>query len=162
MTSVWIAMVAFVESWWLEMTAISLLLLLVSLVAMPFVVAQIPADYFVHRRRHRGGSRVRHRRFAGVIAMLKNGLGLLLLFAGAVMLLTPGPGLVTMLAGLMLANYPGKFRLERWLISRPQLFHMLNRMREQQGEMPLLLPGKLFPDGSVQQRDAEWLAQHRD
>ena len=45
------------------------------------------------------------------------------------MLVLPGQGLLTIVVGLVLLDFPGKFRLERWLVSRPRVLALLNRFR---------------------------------
>ncbi|RME33433.1 MAG: hypothetical protein D6786_07715, partial [Gammaproteobacteria bacterium] len=64
----------------------------------------------------------------------------LFLLAGLIMLFTPGQGLLTMLVGLLLMNYPGKYRLERWLVTRPRVLETLNWIRARTGHPPLAAP----------------------
>jgi len=40
----------------------------------------------------------------------------------------PGPGILTIVLGVMLLNFPGKRRLERWLIRRPMVLSAMNRL----------------------------------
>ena len=46
----------------------------------------------------------------------------------------------TALVGLMLMNFPGKYRLERWLVTRPGAMPALNWLRERRGQPPFELP----------------------
>ena len=57
---------------------------------------------------------------------------------GVVMLVTPGQGLATLLIGLMLMNFPGKYRLERWVVTRGPVLHTINRLRHRAGHAPLI------------------------
>ncbi len=102
--------------WWLS--GASLALFAVFLAIVPWLVARIPADYFLAEKRP---ARHRVRRHSKPIHILllavKNGLGGLLVVAGLAMLLLPGQGLITILLGMSFMNFPGKFRIERWLIS---------------------------------------------
>ncbi len=50
------------------------------------------------------------------------------------MLVTPGQGLLTLLIGLLLLNFPGKYRLERWLVRRPGVLRTLNWVRRRRGQ----------------------------
>lgn len=77
-------------------------------------------------------------RWTGLV--VKNLLGMLLILLGMVLSVPgiPGQGLVTILIGIMLLNFPGKRRLERRLVSRPQVFRAINWLRERLGK-PLLL-----------------------
>ena len=52
------------------------------------------------------------------------------------MLVTPGQGLLTLLAGLLLMNFPGKYQLERWLVSRRGVLTALNWLRRRSGQVP--------------------------
>jgi len=78
--------------------------------------------------------------FALVLGLLKNLLGALLVVMGLVMLVTPGQGLLTLLAGLLLMNFPGKYRMERWLVLRPGVMRALNWLRQRQGHAPFDRP----------------------
>ena len=116
--------------------AIGILSFLVSIISLPYIVGHIPEDYFSHHRRHLkpdGASEL-------AIRILKNLLGAVLLVAGFIMLFTPGQGLLTILFGLMLMNYPGKYRLECWLIGKPAVFRALNYLRSKNDHPPLLPP----------------------
>jgi len=61
-------------------------------------------------------------------------LGLFLSLPGV-----PGQGILTILIGVMLLNFPGKRRLERWLVSRPRVLPVINGLRARFGKPPLLL-----------------------
>jgi hypothetical protein len=56
------------------------------------------------------------------------------------MLVTPGQGILTILVGLLLMNFPGKYRVERWLVTRPGVLRSLNRLRKRRGEPPFQVP----------------------
>ena len=72
--------------------------------------------------------------------LLKNLLGAVLVALGVVMLFTPGQGILTLLAGLLLMNFPGKYRLECWLVQRPGVLRGMNWLRERHGEPPFESP----------------------
>lgn len=119
---------------------LSLGTLLAVIFIVPWVVQRLPADYFNEPGRHPlreddGG--------AGewLLAALKNLLGALLVTLGLLMLFTPGQGLVTLLAGLLLMNFPGKYRLERALVSREGVMRALNWFRRRRGRPPFDPPG---------------------
>ncbi len=127
---------------WLEQNAwllvgLSLGSLLLSLLLLPWYVARIPEDYFSHPQRHRLSAESRHPLLNLLISGLKNLFGLLLAVAGLIMLFTPGQGLLTLLVGLMLMNFPGKYRLERWLVMRPGVLKAINWLRHRRGKPPL-------------------------
>lgn len=121
--------------WWLF--AFSLIMFIATLVIVPWLIVRLPADYFAYERRHqpvRGHLLVRT-----ALAILKNIVGSLLLLLGIIMLITPGQGALTILVGLMLLNYPGKYRVERWIVSRPLLLTAINWLRQRAGRQPLEL-----------------------
>ena len=69
--------------------------------------------------------------------MIKNIIGYALILGGLLMLVLPGQGLFTIFIGLILSNYPGKYKLERKLISIPSIFKMVNWLRNKSNKPPL-------------------------
>ncbi len=128
------------EQWLLWASVFSVLMALVSLVAVPWVVARLPADYFSHERRETWRGRGNEPLPALLAGLLKNGVGLLLCVLGVVMLVTPGQGLLTLMAGLLLMNFPGKYRLEQALVRRPAVLRALNWIRSRSGRPPFEAP----------------------
>jgi hypothetical protein len=122
--------------------AASAALAVLSLLALPFLLARIPADYFHGRRRHPappGGARWFGR-------LLKNVLGGTLLLAGIAMLFLPGQGILTILAALVFLDFPGKRRLEQRLVARPHVLKTVNRLRARTGHPPLELDPPTPPE----------------
>jgi hypothetical protein len=113
---------------------------LITLLAVPVFVARIPEDYFTRGHRRPLYADSLHPVLGWLLALLKNLLGAVLVVIGLVLIFTPGQGLMTMLIGLMLLNFPGKYDLERWLVSRPGVMRSLNWMREKSGRPPILHP----------------------
>jgi hypothetical protein len=72
--------------------------------------------------------------------VVKNVIGAVLLVAGLVMLVVPGQGLLTIAVGLMLVDFPGKFRLERWLATRRPVWKAINWLRARAGREALERP----------------------
>jgi len=119
---------------------VSILLLLGSILLSPFLAALIPQDYFSNSERptlHPGNPLIQVLR-----GLIKNLLGLLLLIMGLVMLVTPGQGLITIFVALMALDYPGKYRLERWLIAKPAIYKSINWLRQRVGAAPLILDSR--------------------
>lgn len=119
---------------------ISVIMLLISVIAVPWVAVAIPADYFTHSRRRR-----LHRRSNGspkvwLWLMAKNLLGGILVILGLIMLVAPGQGVLTILIGLGIADFPGKYHLERRLVSLPGILRTLNWIRQRRGHPPLKRP----------------------
>ena len=69
----------------------------------------------------------------------KNALGYIFIVAGIVMLALPGQGILAILIGIMLLNFPGKFRLERWIITRRPVIRSINWLRRRAKHAPLVL-----------------------
>ena len=59
---------------------------------------------------------------------------------GIVMLALPGQGVLTVLIGISLTNFPGKYALERKLVSQPSVFNAINWLRKRSGKPPLAHP----------------------
>ena len=117
----------------------SVLMFIVGLLAMPFIVCKIPADYFAHD--DRPPSRLNGHRKAIRITLLigKNLLGVVLLLAGIAMLVLPGQGILTMVVGFLLLDLPGKYRMEKRLIAQRWIHRPINWLRQRRGQPPLLL-----------------------
>jgi hypothetical protein len=109
--------------------SISLLMLLVSLVAVPWLCCGLPVDY-LDLSAPAGPSGFARR-------VVRNVFGSLLLVVGVLMLVLPGQGLLTILIGLTLLDFPGKRRFVRRLLMRPQVLRVINAIRRRFGVAPL-------------------------
>ena len=110
--------------------------LVLSIVLIPVLIVQLPADFYAernHRRRVFQDSPVLRVLFLAV----KNTLGALLLVAGILMLVLPGQGILTILAALTLLDFPGKRRLELRILHMPPLLRGINGLRRRAGRKPL-------------------------
>ena len=61
------------------------------------------------------------------------------------LLLLPGQGILTIAMGLVTADFPGKRRIERWLVARPGILKSLNWVRARAGRPLLIAPGQVGP-----------------
>ena len=120
--------------------ALSLLGLAAAVVGVPWVVARLPADYFNQSHRAVWRAWGDEPWFALLLGAIKNLVGAALVLLGVVMLVTPGQGLLTLLVGLLLMNFPGKYRLERWLVGRRGVLAALNWLRRRGGHPPFEPP----------------------
>ncbi len=118
---------------------LSLLILVLTLVLLPVIVARLPVDYFSRIRGDKSAPATRRTIGSLFLLCCRNLLGALLVILGLLMLVTPGQGLLTLFVGLMLMNYPGKRALERWLARRNGAMEGLNWLRRKSGQ-PLLQP----------------------
>ncbi len=119
---------------------LSLALFVVSLVVFPLVVANLPVDYFIRDKRDPAHQKRRHPVMWALLAVVKNVIGFVLILAGIAMLVLPGQGILTILMGVALANFPGKYALERRLVSRTAVANGLNRIRKMAGRPRLEIP----------------------
>ena len=107
-----------------------------SLVAVPWLIGRMRADYFlthwqVVQARHR-----RHPALALTVFLARNALGLLLVAAGLAMLFLPGQGLLTVLIGVSVMDFPGKRGLLQRLVRGPKVQGALNWIRRKRGKEP--------------------------
>ncbi len=117
--------------------AASVLMFIGSVIAVPWLVIRIPADYLIRRRHIIDHWRLRHPWLRAALLALKNVFGGVLVLAGLAMLILPGQGLLTIFVGLMLLDFPGKLGLERWLVRKPPVNRAINWMRAKAGRPPL-------------------------
>jgi hypothetical protein len=117
-----------------------LVTLLGSTVVVAWLLIRLPATYFCDAYpRDVWGNRHPVLRWTG--RLLKNLLGLLLVVLGGIMAVPviPGPGLVLLVLGVILLDFPGKRRLEQWLVHRAAVLHAMNRLRQRYGKPPLVV-----------------------
>jgi hypothetical protein len=124
-------------AWWIVVVSVAIFFF--ALIALPPLVVRIPADYFAHP--HRFGAnwprRLAWLRWPWLI--VKNLLGLGCLFFGVLMLVLPGQGVLTLLIGTTLLDFPGKYKLQRWVVSRRGVLQTINWLRERADKEPLVL-----------------------
>ena len=109
-----------------------------SLIAVPWLIGRLRADYFLShwsivQARHR-----RHPAMALAVFLARNTLGLLLVAAGLAMLFLPGQGLLTILIGVSVMDFPGKRTLLQRLVRGPRVQRALNWIRRQRGKEPFV------------------------
>ncbi|TNE78064.1 MAG: hypothetical protein EP334_05675 [Gammaproteobacteria bacterium] len=121
------------------LSVISLVTFIISLLALPWLVSLIPADYFHHSSRHPAPLKKRHPLIRLLLLFGKNLLGLVLLCGGILMLFLPGQGLLTIAVGMLLLDYPGKFHLERRVVGHPTVLKGLNWLRGKRNQPPIEL-----------------------
>ena len=122
---------------WLSVA--SVLTFIGTLVVIPWIIVRIPADYFSSPRHRPAGGHFPSRIVQILLIAAKNLLGCFFIAAGLIMLMIPGQGLLTIILGLLLMNFPGKYRLEQWLIHRKRILPLINRLRRRAGREPLSL-----------------------
>jgi hypothetical protein len=125
----------------IALTVLSLAFFVGSLIAIPFILVRLPADYF-DVRVPRPWMKDHHPVLRMIGHVAKNAIGAIFLFAGFLMLFLPGQGILTMLIGVSMLDFPGKRKVEAKMIGRPAVLNVINGMREKFGKPPLILaPG---------------------
>ncbi len=129
--------------WW--MVAGSVVMFLASLFAIPVIIVRLPADYFCYPRRHPVqafgfGAFVYYAWLVG-----KNIAGIVFIFMGIAMLVLPGQGIISILIGLSLTNFPGKYRLEQFLVHQKVILQSLNWIRHRAGKSSFFLEANPQP-----------------
>jgi hypothetical protein len=116
--------------------ALSLLILVGSVLVVPRVLARLPTDYF-HNPYHRPLEHLRRRpALRWSLLLLKNCVGCVLVVAGLAMLVLPGQGLLTLFVALVLLDFPGKFALKRIVFGWQPVRRGLNALRRRWGQPP--------------------------
>lgn len=116
----------------------SVLVFVFSLMAVPWMVARIPEDYFVAGQNL--DSSGRNSLVRPVVWVIKNIVGLVLFIMGLVMVFIPGQGLLTMLLGVVLMEFPGKQKLVCFFASKKTIQNGLNWIRKKKHVAPLRFP----------------------
>ena len=122
------------------LSAVSLLIFLGSLIAVPWLVVQMPADYFLHRRHFVDRWQPRHPLVRLALLIVKNSCGAILILAGIAMLILPGQGILTILVGLICLDFPGKYALEQRFVRFRPVVRTMNWIRRKAHHPPLELP----------------------
>ncbi len=111
-----------------------------SLAIVSLVLVKLPATYFKksHKRKFLAN---RPPIVRGVAIIGKNLLGAVLVVLGILLSVpgVPGQGTLTILLGVMLLNFPGKRRLEHWIVSRPKILRAINKLRHRFSKSALVL-----------------------
>ena len=112
--------------------AISAVMFVLSLVLLPWFLNKIPTDYFTRARDPDPWHVIMQPR-----AIVRNIFGLAIVSAGIAMLVLPGQGLLTILIGLATMQFPGKFELEKWIVTRKGVLEGINWVRTKSGKTAL-------------------------
>ncbi len=114
------------------MLALSSVVLFVgTLVAVPWLLVRLPADYFVRPPPPRSLP----------WKLLRNLVGALLVLVGLALLVLPGQGILTVLLGLSALDLPVKRRLLRRILGQPRVQEAVQKLRRKAHRPPLQIPG---------------------
>jgi Putative transmembrane protein (PGPGW) len=117
---------------------LSVLTFTASVLLIPWLIALLPADYFIRERQSSHSLHALYPALRLILVLLRNFFGAFLLLAGIAMLFLPGQGILTILLGLSMLNFPGKHKLTHKLIQRPSVRHGLNWIRTKTNRPPFL------------------------
>jgi hypothetical protein len=115
---------------------------MIGAIVLPWIVVRLPKDAFSNFKRSNwlddqpAALRV-------PLRILKNVLALALVVVGIAMLVLPGQGVLAILLGVMLGDFPGKLKLQRWILAKPTVLNSLNWLRRKFRKPPLDRPAKL-------------------
>ncbi|MDH4237181.1 MAG: hypothetical protein OEV17_08035, partial [Nitrospira sp.] len=93
------------------LTVLSIVFFVGSLIAIPFILMRLPADFF-DIRVPRPWMEDHHPALRVLGHLVKNVIGAIFLFVGFLMLFLPGQGILTMLIGISMLDFPGKRKVE--------------------------------------------------
>ena len=119
--------------------ALFVISLVATLILVPWVLIRIPADYFQLNVEHPQAFSNYPQPVRIALIIVKNLLGIGLVIMGLAMLVLPGQGVIVILIGVFLLDFPGKEKIERWLISRGPILKFANWLRAKWQKPPLIL-----------------------
>ena len=123
------------------LSGLYLLFFMITIIVLILVVINLPQNYFSGNHRQTSGLSNAHPILWHTVTFSKNLLGAFLILFGIVLLVLPGQGVLTILIGLTMINFPGKYRLERKLVSKPAVNKVLNYIRKLANKPLLEVPG---------------------
>jgi hypothetical protein len=129
-----------IESFLHILGIVSLVTFFISIVMIPWLVGQLPHDYFIKPHDSRDSAPHRARCLSIILLVFKNILGFLLILAGFAMLFLPGQGVLTIILGIALMSFPGKHRLLFALTSRLSVQRSLDWLRTKTGHQKFTWP----------------------
>ncbi len=105
---------------------------------MIIAITRMETDYFVRKEILSTKSK-KHSILRLLVKMIKNSIGITLIIVGVLMLVLPGQGLLTILMGLFFLDFPGKRKMERFLIQKPPIHKTINWVRKLANKKPLII-----------------------
>lgn len=127
------------EGLFLLLVTASIIGLIASLVLVPWMLIQIPHDYFSHKKRQKHQWRNQPPIVRLLFFLIKNILGVVFIISGIIMLFIPGQGIITIIIGVILTDFPYKYKIERWIIKHPTILKSINQLRKKVKKSPLEL-----------------------
>lgn len=122
---------------WIAIT--SAVIFLGTLILVPYLIIRLPEDYFNQEKHNKNASSSQGHPLRHPLSIIKNLAGCILILLGIVLLVLPGQGILTIIAGVLLVDFPMKYRLEHWLVSRKKVLKSMNWLRKRAHKKPLKL-----------------------
>ncbi len=119
---------------------LSVIMVVGAAVLVPVLIVKMPEDYFVRPEPPRPRWARRHPLLYLAWLTFRNIAGLFFVLIGIIQLFTPGQGVLCMLIGLSLMVFPGKRRLEGWLVGNRYVLRAVNAIRRRAHKPPLIPP----------------------
>ena len=123
--------------WWL--LTLSFITFIATLIIVPLILIWLPEDYFISKDRRHLPWAIRRPALRITLSLLKNLLGIIFVLAGIIMLVLPGQGILTIIVGIVLVDFPGKYKTERWAVSRGSILRAINWLRAKAGKPYLIV-----------------------
>jgi hypothetical protein len=113
----------------------------VSLIALPIIIARLPVDHFVVERARSVPWQGARPRRSILLVLGRNLLGVLLVLGGVLMLFLPGQGILTIAIGLLMIDFPKKRAFQAWLLSWKPVNRGINWLRRKADQPEFILSG---------------------
>lgn len=111
-------------------------------ILLSYIITQLDTEYFNRKINTPDTSSHQLTFFTSSVSLLtqigKIIVGVFLLICGILMLVLPGQGLLTIIIGLSLLPFPGKRKLEQYLLSRKSVKASLNWIRVKANKEPFI------------------------
>lgn len=115
---------------------LSLMTFIGSLIAIPWIIARLPQDYFIYHRKSVEKRHKLHPVLAKITFLLRNIIGFIFFLAGIAMLVLPGQGIITILIGISFMDFPKKNELIDQIVRHPRVTKVLNWIRMKEKKPP--------------------------
>lgn len=122
-----------------SLVTVSMIIFVGTLIVVPWALVRLPSGYFRRDRERRIPMPALHPLLRAVLLVLKNLLGGMFVILGVAMIVLPGQGLLTILIGMLLIDFPGKYKVERYFVSRKPVLQSINWLRRRARRPPLQL-----------------------
>ena len=115
------------HTWVYWLSASSIVMFIITLVAIPIAIVRLPRDFFIRQNDPKASQSSNFFvRSGGFI--VRNCIGIILIVAGILMLFLPGQGLLTLLFGVSLLEFPGKTKFMHKLMGKLNTRPVIARM----------------------------------